>query len=435
MKTTLIRLPNFHLHNEKQQPPLGILYLAAYLRRYGFPVDIADLAGVPPEQWDLLTPADSSLYGITATSPDYGMAKKMLAFLRARDKAAKVVIGGVHATVMPMECVNDGFDAAVVGEGEETLLAMAMGVAPENVVGSAYRNNGNMGWNRRRPMLEHIDEFPFPARDLLPRESIAATDLVTDCKPATVITTSRGCPFKCSFCVQKIWQGKWRHRTAANIRAELGLIKQDYPEVKEIRFVDDMVGLNGTHSQEICEAFRGLGLAWRCHLRMGIGTETLLQDFKEGGCVEVSVGVESGDARILKHNHKGWSDISQAISLFKVAKSVGLRTRAYFIIGLPGENPESVERTCRLIETIEADAVNIFSFIPYPGCDVWEHPKKYDYRLLDRNFDDYWMLGKGHKFVGSTSEMNVGDLEVAYQKAWEVAEKSGKTQWMKGWGK
>jgi radical SAM superfamily enzyme YgiQ (UPF0313 family) len=118
-----------------------------------------------------------------------------------------------------------------------------------------------------------------------------------------------------------------------------------------------------------------------------------------------------------------------------VAKSVGLRTRAYFIIGLPGENPESVERTCRLIETIEADAVNIFSFIPYPGCDVWEHPKKYDYRLLDRNFDDYWMLGKGHKFVGSTSEMNVGDLEVAYQKAWEVAEKSGKTQWMKGWGK
>jgi len=433
-KTTLIRLPNFHLHNERQQPPLGLLYLAAYLRERDLPVDVVDLAGIPPEDWDSMVPDNSLVYGITATSPDYGMARKMLGFLRGRNgHQAKVIIGGVHSTVMPIQCVEDGFDAAVVGEGEQTLLEIVTGTPLSEVEGLAYRENGKIVVNPRRPMLPTIDHFPFPSRDFLPRENVVSTDLVTDSLPATVITTSRGCPFRCSFCVQQIWMNRWRHRTAQSIRAELELIKRDYPEVREIRFVDDMVGLNGKHSREICEAFKGMGLSWRCHLRVGVATESLLESFKEVGCVEISIGVESGDERILKHNHKGWSNIPQAAALFRTAKKLGLRTRAYFIIGLPGEAPESVERTCQTIKEIEADAVNIFSFVPYPGCDVWEHPEKYDYQLLDTNLDSFWMVGKGHRFVGRTSAMDVDQLEEAYQKAWNVARESGKANWMKGW--
>jgi len=434
MKTTFIRLPNFHLHNEKQQPPLGILYLAAYLREHDYLASVVDLAGIPEGQWRNLVPADSEVYGITATSADYGMAKRMLYFLRLWvDPSAKVIIGGAHATVAPEQCVRDGFDAAVMGEGELTALEFVQGAPLNSIRGLAFLCDGKAVINERRPLLRDIDSIPFPARDLLARENIIATDLVTDSSPATVISTARGCPFRCSFCVQKIWMNCWRHRSSESIRAELQLIQEQYPEIREIRFIDDMVGFHSDHSQAICKAFQGTGLHWRCHLRVGIITEFLLMSFREAGCIEVSVGIESGDERVLRHNRKG-CDLAAAASMFRTAKDLGLRTRAYFIVGLPGETPESVENTKQYVASLAADAVNIFAFVPYPGCDVWEHPEKYDYELLNSNLDDFWMIGDKHCFVGRTTAMDVDDLERAYQETWKVVRETGKARWMNSWG-
>jgi len=429
-KTTLIRLPNFHLYDELQQPPLGILYLAAYLEQYDHPVDICDLAGITPDRWLSMLPQDSEIYGITATSPDYPFALQLLGMIRQDLPGRKVIIGGAHASVLPEQCVQDGFDAAVFGEGEDTLrdYVRSRGDRAKSIAGLCYRTDAGPIRNRPRTLKMHIDEFPFPARHLLPESHVVAHDLVTDNVSATVITTSRGCPYKCSFCSQEIWSGHWRLRSAENIAAELRTIREQYG-VREVRFVDDMVGAKRLHREIICDAMSRLNLTWRCHLRVDLAGEDMLEAFHKAGCIEVSFGVESGDGDVLRHNRKGWSSPQMALDVVAAAKQVGLRVRAYFIVGLPGETQMSVENTKRIIGALRADNVNIFSFIPYPGCDVWANPGRYDYALTDPDLKHFWMLGDGHSFVGRTSGMSIDDLEKAYRECRELAANCGKMTW------
>ena len=432
MKTTLIRLPNFHLYDETQQPPLGILYLAAYLEKHDCAVDVCDLAAIQPWAWESLLPMDSDIYGITCTSPDYPMAKRMLALLRKIRPNAEVIIGGIHPTVMPETCVADGFDAAFIGEGEQSLLEWVTRISPMLIDGLCFQGRAGIVRTKKRALL-NINTFPFPARHLLPLDHVVSDDLVTDNATATVITTSRGCPMKCSFCANgkgTVWDGTWRMRSVENIAAELRHIRKDY-NVQEIRLVDDMVGAKRGHIAGISQAMAETGFQWRCHLRVDTARPEDLLLMKQSGCIEVSFGIESASPKVLKHNHKGYSEPGAAYEAVRCAKAVGLRVRAYFIIGLPGEDRISVRQTEEMIGKLECDAVNIFSFIPYYGCDIQQNPQNYDFHLIDDDLEHYWMLSNEHYFVGRTAEMSILDLDEAFKRCWEVARSTGKAKWIR----
>jgi len=292
MKVCLIRVYNDLLFDPKLQAPLGIGYLAAVLERAGHEVMIADLATTPRERWLMEVP-DAQIYGYSVTTPEFPTARDLMQMLREERGPALHIIGGAHASVRTYECVVEGFDVAVIGEGEITMREIADGKPFCDVHGIAFNDRGTVRFTRHRRLIQNIDSIPFPARHLMPADTVVSDKLVSDGAPATVITASRGCLMNCSFCATRgVWGRTYRLRSAQNIIAELEECIERYG-IKEVRFVDDQVGVELEHLRVLCDATRRLGLRWRTHLRVNHASPEKLRLMAESGCVEVAWGCES----------------------------------------------------------------------------------------------------------------------------------------------
>jgi len=406
---TLIRCPNFLLYDEKLETPLGILYLATALEKHGILVDVADLAGLTPDQWDAVVPKDSTIYGVSATSGDWPVAQAIGRWLRKNRGQGTRVIGGAHATVMAESALmTSDYEVAVIGEGEHTFTDYCRGIVGP---GLAMRVNRHVHKTGKRGLAENIDCFDFPAWHLLDKESVVSTHLVNKGKRASCITASRGCFMHCSFCDQTVNDWKWRRRSANSIDEEVDRLVGQYG-VEEIRLVDEFISPKDDFLRDVCDVMAKHAIIWRTHIRADLLTMELAQKLAKSGCVELAFGVESGDQRILDHNRKGTkiADCERAIAL---AGAEGIRTKAYLIVGLPGETPESVQATRDFLLRVKPDKATVSTFAPYPGCDVAKRPEKYDYILDDPDYTRYWCLGLEDTDLlppGHTSAMSGDEL-------------------------
>lgn len=355
MSIVLIIPPSPFLGDEKRQPPLGILYVAAWFEKISSgPVHLVDLRTIKPSSWLDRIPASGN-YGITATTPEYVGAIGVASQLKQRDRKCRIYLGGAHVTAIVPGNVDPVFDFLSTGEFEH---------------------------------VSHLDDIPFPARHLLPRESFISPKLCEAGEDATTVMVSRGCAFDCSFCSSKaIWGRKVRYRSVGNVISELQHLKDEYG-IKQIRFHDDTMTINEKWVMEFCEAVKPLKIRWRAATRVDRAQEKILQAMHGAGCYELAFGVEDPDQRVLDINNKGINvkDIYKALA---TAKRTGFKTRLYLMIGLPGQDEGTAKRLIDFIDRVEPTVADLSTFVPFPGSDVYANPGKYGITLKPTPWDDY----------------------------------------------
>ena len=368
MKVNLIVLPQPYIAHPMKHQPLGILYLAAAIEQKGYEVIITDL-----RIGEEIPKAD--VYGIGARTPDYKTAVRIAIEIKVKF-GKPVILGGVHCTAVP-DSIDYVFDSMVLGEGELAILDILKDI-----------ENGELKKCYKRELIADIDTIPFPARHLMSYDGIVSRQLLDSGEPATSIITSRGCRAGCLFCASKLmWTQKVRYGSIQRTVIELFRIMETY-NIRHFKFQDDTLTLSKKRLLALCEAIKPLKIEWMANARVDTVDVEMLSMMKEAGCSWVEFGIETASQTALNILHKG-TTIERGEKAIKDAKSVGLKVKALFMIGLPGEDNNIGEQDIEFLKRTQPDRTILATFCPLPGCAIYNEPKKFGMEILTKDFDEY----------------------------------------------
>ena len=364
---------------------LGLMYIASVLRDAGHGVRII-ATGLREE--DSVVPndvMDADLVGVTATSALFGNATEVLNTIRMWRPELPVILGGAHATVSTESALRAGFDFALIGEAEKTIVEFVVNLdrgQPEQTRGIAFLNDANeVCKTPEQTLVEDLDTLPFPARDLYDYDAFRAAG-----GWEFGMLSSRGCPFRCTFCQPTLNMifGRMRKRGPENVAEEMALLAERYaPPI--LYFKDDTLSANGLKWFDQFRAAlneRGVQQAWKCNTRVDKVGPRILDAMVESGCTEVVFGVESGSQRILDFYQKDIK-VEDTIRAFDLCKERGIRAGANVILGAPMETASEMEETYRLLQRIEPDHFWVFFATALPGKALTQYVVEHN--LLKRN--------------------------------------------------
>ncbi|MEC7987730.1 MAG: radical SAM protein, partial [Myxococcota bacterium] len=331
--------------------PMGLAYIGASLLRAGYRVQIMDAYALgwtwqQLHQW--IQRQHFDVLGLTAMTPTLDLVQKSVRLYRPYFR--HIIVGGPHPTAVKEKIFEDlpAIDAAVVGEGEEVVLELMRYLSRKGDVPKGVLIPDHPFLPAPAP---DIDQLPLPARHLLPNHKYRYL-FSTHPRIGTMIT-SRGCPFRCSFCDKSVSGSRWRARSAKDVVDELEHMQTHFG-IGFVNFYDDNFTLHRARVEAICEEIlrRGLRMDWKCEGRVdGVDVE-LLMLMKKAGCRVVAYGVESGNPQSLALLRKDVS-IEKSREAFAMTKKAGLRSLAYMILGVPGETPSDVRNSiafCRELQ-------------------------------------------------------------------------------------
>ncbi len=373
-------------------PPLGLLYLAGYLRdRSSHDAAVIDALA---EQLDddklaarlrLLSPA---IVGITAMSHTLRDALAAVRTVKRTLPGVPVVMGGPHPTLFPRETLAlPGIDLIIAGEGELPLKllldALETGDALDTVPGLGRKSGGAMVLNETLWYADRLDDLPPPARELIPPELYGSA--LSTHRPLTSMLTSRGCPYHCSFCDRPLLKGnRWRAHTAAAVVGEMERCAAQ--GFREVVVYDDTFTVDRQRVLDICalKMTRLPDLPFTIRTRPDLVDGELLKALAAARCTAVHYGVESGSPRVLARLSKD-ADIGKAVAACAATRRLGMTTLAYFMIGSPGETRDDIAETFRLIDRIDPDYLHLTVLMPFPGTAVYRE-------MLDNGLlkEDVW---------------------------------------------
>lgn len=378
MRVALIA-PKWH-EKITDYPPLGLAYLGAILERGGHEARIFDFGLRPhrPQQDDVadVVAYAPDLIGFTVMTGGYHSVTEAIGLFKQALPSVPIVLGGPHPTVFPEAVASDpGVDFVVYGEGEETLMELvaALEAGAEDfsgIRGIAYARDGHVVRTPERPLIADLDALPLPARHLLELDKypLAAPD---GGKMLTVLS-SRGCPFNCSYCFKGIVGRTYRQRSAENVVNELRLLRNQY-NVRNFYFIDDLFTINTKRLMAISQMIidEGLDIRWQCLGRVDRVTPESLAMMYRAGCREIHYGIESGNPEVLAGTGKNIT-LDQVRQAVKWTAQSGIRSKGYFMLGLPGDTEETMEQTIRFACELELDEAMFSITTPFPGTRLWD---------------------------------------------------------------
>jgi len=371
-------------------PPLGLLYLAGYLKKYSdYEVKILDCQVERLNYKELkeeIKKFDPDIIGITAMTLTLIDVMKTIRVTKEVCPDTRVVLGGPHAHIYPEETVRlKDIDFVVLGEGEETFFHLLKNInnieALKQIAGLVFKDKEGIINTGPRPFYGSLDEIPFPPREMLPYKKYFS--LLAKKTPITTMFTSRGCPYKCLFCDRPQLGKNFRGRSAKNVVDEMEICEK--MGIKEIFIYDDTFGVDRQRVLDICKEYqkRGLTVIWDIRTRVNTVDEEVLKALKKSNCQRIHYGVEAGTEKILKVLRKGIT-LEMAENAFKLTKKLGIQTFAYFMIGSPTETKEDILETIRIMKKLDPDFVQITITTPFPATDLYRMALaqgviKYDY--------------------------------------------------------
>lgn len=365
------------------EEPLGILYLASALLKTRHKVNVADLTfnhGLEGLKERVLW-ADA--VGISAPTPLFGTATEILNYIKKINPKAHTLVGGPHATADPEATLSAGFDIAVIGEGEVTIVELIEKLSTsgrlDEVVGIAYLEDGTMQVTPKRPFISNVNEIALPARQFIDYSRYRRLGIIS----------MRGCPYRCLFCKpleDKLFGKKLRMRNLASVVDEIGQLVAHYGN-RQISFKDDTLTVNKTEwfeglKEELLR--RNLRVSWQCSSRVDTVDFDKLKAMKEAGCRQIFFGIESGSQRILNYYCKDIT-VEKTIETFAQCRRAGIRACASVMIGAPSETREDLEKTYQLIKTIKPFNWHVHMTTPMFGSHLYNRVKAED--RLDSNAD------------------------------------------------
>ena len=382
----LINLPQLNSKDDKLDPPLGLLYIAGMLEERGIQVKVIDLSFLPSCKWEQAI-GYAETYGITVFSASLHLAKQVRDICKKINPKCTVVVGGPHPTALPNETAKS-FDCCVTREGEYSLLESIQGIVD-------------------MPTIEDLNKLPLPARHLV---DLHAYHRKISGRQATTMVTSRGCPYPCAFCCKDVFGSRVRNFSTDYVINEVKTLIRDFA-IKAFIFYDDTFTLNKKRLKILCDEFKKLDIYFRCN---GDTRRDTLEDFQmlhDAGCKEVCFGIESGSQTVLDKINKRMT-VAKNTAAIKNAQKAGLIAKAFLMIGNPGETRETVEETKQWIIDADPDQYSLFNFVPFPGCDIWKHPDKYDITIVNKDFDNYFSLAGENEggLVVNTKELKAIEI-------------------------
>jgi radical SAM superfamily enzyme YgiQ (UPF0313 family) len=380
MSKVILINPAFNILKENYNSSIsvGLLSIASYLDFKGIPVGIID--GVRQKNYLEIIKEKikncqwAGLSVMTTQIPD---AFEISRLIRKENPQCRIFWGGSHPTFFPRETANnDLIDIAVCGEGEETVEEIISGVRWEKIRGIVFKKGGVIITNPPRPLHDPA-RMPLFNWDLMPKEILEKLQLVPS-------LTSRGCPHRCTFCINAILKNRWRPRTPEQVLEDLKIIKsRQYFKGKKLRFWDENFFVDIKRTKEIIRGMieNDLIIPWETtvradYFRKGMIDDKFLLKIKESGCYLLSFGAESGSYQMLRKIQKGITS-DDIINSAKMCLKYGIIPQYSFMIGLPGEREKDMFLTLKLIDRLVAlsDQVQILgpqAFRPYPGSPLYE---------------------------------------------------------------
>ncbi len=403
MKVLLINPPHEHpmatnipsVVDEERgfNPPLGLLYVAAYARAHtSHRVRVLDCQVEGVGQAGLeerIREEDPDVVGIQAMTFTLLDARRTADTVKRAKPSCQVVLGGPHVHLYSRETLRiPSVDYTVKGEGEAPFVAFLEALEGRGsltqVEGLAGRDpeTREVFDNLPAAPIEDLDSLPFPARELTPVAKYYS--ILAKQNPITTMFTSRGCPYRCLFCDRPAMGRKFRAHSALYVVNEMESCVR--LGIREFFLYDDTFNVNRKRVFEICDEIkrRKLEISFDIRARVDRMDEEMLRALREAGCDRIHYGVESADEGVLATLRKDLQ-IERVLDVFKATRRQGMKTLAYFMLGNPGEDRASALRTIEFSKKLDPDYVHFSVLTPFPGTAL--------YRLgleEGRYARDYW---------------------------------------------
>ncbi len=376
--------------SDTRSPNLGLAYLASSIRKF-----------LPGERFvfrivykNVFSEADRfrpHLIGISSVSANYQYAIHYVNGFASR--GIPVIIGGSHISAQPSSLPKNA-TAAVLGEGEITFAEIVKAALDgpltlnslSDIQGIAFWDGDKLIETENRPRIQDLDVLPFPARELL------------SIYPHTSMITSRGCPYRCTFCSTSRFWGTTCYNSAEYVGEEIEMLVRKF-KVRFISFYDDLFIAKRKRLLEIIHSLEKRGLLGKipfsCSVRADLIDDELASLLVRLGIKYVTIGLESGDNETLKYLKGRDVTVSQNQDAIQILQENKIKINAYFIIGSPLETQEKLDRTYNFIVKTKVDLVWVNCLVPYPGTPVWEYARE-DGLLSEESFD--WSLLKARLY-------------------------------------
>lgn len=411
-------------------PQTGLAYLAATLEEAGHSVDFVDsmAEGIDVEALRArITRFDPHLVVFNTITPT--IVNDCEVMRRIHDPRRLWGCVGTHASVLPQETIcNSGCDFTLINEAEDSIVEVAaaldrLGVdairadPPQGFAGvqggiAHSDGNGGVAVTEKRKYIRDLDRLPLPARHLMPMDRYRMPFFPGE-RFATIIP-SRGCPWTCTYCrAGQVYGSMVRVRRPESLVEEMRRLDEEH-DCRAVVFMTDGLTFKPEWTKQVCEAIieAKLRTRWICNSRVDCVTLDLLRLMKRAGCLMVSYGVESGSQAVLDLSKKHIT-LQQSRDAIKWTRQAGLKSMAYFIIGLPGETRETIGESKRFAREINPDYVNFHVATPFPGTELYDIAKSNGW-LITEDWSQYEEEGSG---VMRTGSLTPADLIRAQREA------------------
>lgn len=407
---------NWRISHSPSFPHLGVGYIASSLQRAGFTVRVCD---APAEKAGfgrlegMIRGFSPDIVGVTSFTSQIHEAHRVAETAKKVDPRILTVAGGAHVSAAPERTLREfaAFDAAVIGEGEETIVDIArFAGADSSIPGIAYRRGGEIIVTGSRQPAEDLDTLAFPAHGLFSLGSYRSLNSLFGRKRTLPVLSSRGCSYKCRFCFSLLGK-KVRFRSAGNVMDE---IERDISlfGASVIFFQDETFTADRERTVQLCEEFlrRELNkkVGWVCETRVDAVDGELLSLMRKAGCTLVNYGIESGSQDILDAIRKDIT-LEQAETAVARTKENKIRVYTNFLIGHPFETRQSIASTIRFALKLKADFASFSILTPFPGTEISDMAERGagGLRLLSSDWREY-----GTQFGGALELDNISREEL-----------------------
>jgi radical SAM superfamily enzyme YgiQ (UPF0313 family) len=361
---------------------VGIVSLSAYLKKHGHDVSLMHIIRPKKKEEFIQNIVDESpgLIGFSSTSHGFSVVKEIAGWLKEENINIPVIYGGIHPTICPEDAINtEGVDMICRGEGEEPMLEVCRsledGDNSHNILNVWYKENGSIHRNNMRQPYPDLSVLPFPDRHIF-----NYMELLREMEGYATVMVSRGCPHKCSYCCNHILRRNYdknvKYSRFRNVDSAINEIKQvlkDFPLLKGIHFDDDILFLNKKWGEEFMLRYRNeIAVPFSCNMRVNYINEKVIDLMSKAGCVEIAIGVESGNEyirnKILNRNLSN-DMMKNAVSF---CKKENIYVRSFNMVGVPYEDASAILDTIKLNSELKIDDAQTSIFHPYKGTDLFD---------------------------------------------------------------
>jgi len=369
-KVLLVNAPTDKLYTISIQPPLGILYIASYLRHHGVTVKVVDLNVIrawKKELKSIISEFEPSTVGLSSNLSNRFNTLQIASDIKAMKRGTDIIVGGPHPTTEPNLYEKPSIDYIIPYEAEQVMLDFIVSGK------EGYKKNGKTKiLDNKQFTTVDLNTIPFPAYDMIPIEKYYVNSYRR--RPLVSVVTSRGCPAMCIFCNQNVFGHTWRSRSAENVVDEMEWLEKKVG-VKELSIEDDNFTYDMKRVFEICDLMRSKGINLTWQLANGVRADKLskelLKEMKNAGCWKLAIAPEVGDKESFIKLRKGGT-LDKFRQVARWCKELDIVYYGFFLVGFPFQSQEQMAKTVDFAIELDPLMMDMSKVVPFKGTQLYD---------------------------------------------------------------